>query len=205
MPILHKYIKKEGHYILAGVNGRIVTYRLSADGASRLVDNGINDGEKLSWPMLLELVRQGSAYTGNATEQDEDLSGWKQLGLLFNIPENEPTPADHVPACSCGSLEGLHICEIHRLKIASLLCSSCRDSRRNEIDVSVPIYMINSPTAFDILLARSGLYPDESAATYKNLLNANLAAKWDSMVRKKGKAVQGGLFGESETVQQSLL
>jgi len=33
MPVLHSYRNKEGSYILAGVNGRIVTYRLSVDGA----------------------------------------------------------------------------------------------------------------------------------------------------------------------------
>lgn len=205
MPVLHTYRSKEGYYILAGVNGRIVTYRLSADGASRLIENGINDGENLSWPMLLELVRQGNAYTGNGSDQEEDLSGWTQLCLLFNIQENEPAPADHVPACACGSLEGLHICEVSGIKSATLFCSGCRDSRRAEIDASVPIYLINTPSAFDILLTRAGLSPDETAITYRNLLNANLAAKWNSRVRIKGKAVQEGLFGVPEREQQSLL
>lgn len=41
MPVLHTYRSKEGHYILAGVQGRIVTYRLSSDGASFLKDNSI--------------------------------------------------------------------------------------------------------------------------------------------------------------------
>jgi hypothetical protein len=79
MPVLHTYRSKEGHYILAGVNGRIVTYRLSAEGTEKLVADGITDGSKLSWPMLLELVRAGEAFTGTAGEQDEDLSGWTQL------------------------------------------------------------------------------------------------------------------------------
>lgn len=45
MPVLHTYRSKEGHYILAGVNGRIVTYRLSVDGARRLQNDSITDGD----------------------------------------------------------------------------------------------------------------------------------------------------------------
>jgi hypothetical protein len=205
MPVLHTYRSKEGHYILAGVNGRIVTYRLSSEGARRLQDNSITDGEKFTWAMLLELIRQGDAYTSNSGADDEDLSGWTQLGLLFNIQENEPTAADFVPLCSCGSMEGLHIAEFIKLKTASLLCNECRTSRRDQIDASVPIYMINTPPALDHLLERSGLTPDDSVSEYRELLNASLAAKWKSRILPKGKTVQTGLFEEPEKPQQSLL
>ena len=116
MPVLHTYRSKEGHYILAGVNGRIVTYRLSSEGARRLQDSSINDGEKFSWAILLEFIRKGDAYTSNANADDEDLSGWTQLGLLFNIQENEPASSDLVPLCSCGSMENLHIVELSDTK-----------------------------------------------------------------------------------------
>lgn len=205
MPVLHTYRSKEGHYILAGVNGRIVTYRLSTEGARRLQDNSITDGEKFSWAMLLELIRQGDAYTSNAAEQDEDLSGWTQLGLLFNIQENEPSSSDPVPLCACGSMKGLHIAELADSKIAVLLCDDCRKIRRDQIDASVPIYMINTPTALDHLLERSKLTPDDSVTAYRNLLNTNLAAKWKSRMLPKGQTVQTGLFGEPKKSQQSLL
>ncbi|MHB8122186.1 MAG: hypothetical protein ACYDG4_08540 [Desulfuromonadaceae bacterium] len=205
MPVLHTYRSKEGHYILAGVNGRIVTYRLSSEGARRLQDNRITDGEKFSWQVLLELIRLGDAYTSNASTDDEDLSGWTQLGLLFNIQENEPTSSDLVPLCSCGSMENLHIAELADTKTASLLCDYCRKSRRNQIDASVPIYMINTPPALDHLLERSGLSPDDSVTAYRELLNASLEAKWKSKIRPKVKTVQTGLFGEPEKTQQSLL
>ncbi|MEI8210251.1 MAG: hypothetical protein WCG16_13660 [Methylococcales bacterium] len=205
MPVLHTYRSKEGYYILAGVNGRIVTYRLSTEGACRLQDNGINDNEKFSWQVLLELIRLGDAYTSDASADDEDLSGWTQLGLLFNIQENEPTSFDLVPLCSCGSMESLHIAELADSKTASLLCGECRKSRRDKIDASVPIYMINTPPALDHLLERSKIVPDDSVKAYRELLNTNLAAKWNSRVRPKGKSVQSGLFGEPEKSQQSLL
>ena len=205
MPVLHTYRSKEGHYVLAGVTGRIVTYRLSSDGARRLQDSSINDGDKFSWTMLLELIRQGDAYTGNTGADDEDLSGWTQLGLLFNIPEHEPTPAESVPLCGCGSMEGLHIAELSASKIAFLLCDECRKTRRDQIDASVPIHLINTPSALDHLLERSGLRPDDSVAAYRKLLDSSHAAKWESKVRLKGKSVQAGLFKEPEKEQQSLL
>ena len=205
MPVLHTYRSKEGNYILAGVNGRIVTYRLSQEGARSLQENSITDGEKFSWAMLLELIRQGDAYTSNAAEQDEDLSGWTQLGLLFNIQDNEPSAADPVPLCACGSMKELHIAELAELKTASLLCGDCRRARRDQIDASVPIYMINTPSALDHLLERSKLAPNDSVKAYRKLLNTNLADKWKSRIRPNGKTVQTGLFGVPEKEQQTLL
>jgi hypothetical protein len=205
MPVLHTYRSKEGHYILAGVNGRIVTYRLSTDGALRLQENSINDGAKFSWAILLELIRQGDAYTGNTGADDEDLSGWTQLGLLFNIPEHEPTKAEPVPLCACGSMEGLHVAELADSKTAVLLCDECRKARRDQIDASIPIYMINTPPTLDHLLERSGLTVDVSVAAYRELLNTNHAAIWKSRIRPKGKTMQAGLFEEPEEQQQTLL
>jgi hypothetical protein len=205
MPVLHKYRNKEGHYILAGVQGRIVTYRLSTEGAQRLQDNSITDGAKFSWAILLELIRQGDAYTSISGADDEDLSGWTQLGLLFNIQENEPSAADSVPLCACGSMKGLHIAELADSKTATLLCDECRKTRRDQIDASVPIYLINTPSDLDTLLDRNDLAPDEAVITYRNLLNASLAAKWNNRVRSKVKATQAGFFDKPETEQQSLL
>lgn len=163
------------------------------------------DGSKLSWPILLELVRAGEAFTGTTGEQDEDLSGWTQLGLLFNIQEDEPSSSDPVPLCACGSTEGLHIVELSDTNSAALFCSTCRQSNHNRIGASVPIYLINKPAALDHLLVRSSLTPDGSVIAYHKLLSVNLSAKWNSRVRPKGKTVQAGLFVEPENEQQSLL
>jgi hypothetical protein len=205
MPVLHTYRNKEGHYILAGVNGKIITYRLSNEGAHQLIENGINKGVKFPWSILLELIRQGDAYTGHSGVDPDDVSGWSQLGFTFDILEHEPTQDEPVPLCACGSMEGLHITEAGDTKTASLLCNECRKTRRDQIDASVPVYMINTPSALDHLLERSGLMPEASVMKYRELLNMNLAAKWQSKRLPKVKAVQAGLFGEPEKAQQSLL
>jgi hypothetical protein len=205
MPVLHKYRNKEGHYVLAGVQGRIVTYRLSSEGTQRLQDSSITDGAKFSWQILLELIRQGEAYTSAPGTDDEDLSGWTQLGLLFNIEENEPSAAEAVPLCACGSMEGLHIAELTDSKTATLLCDNCRKSCRDKIDASVPIYMINTPQTLDHLIERSGLTPDKLVSTFRELLNTNQTAKWQSRILPKGKTVQEGLFEAPENPQQSLI
>ena len=110
-----------------------------------------------------------------------------------------------MPLCACGSMEGLHIAELADAKTATLLCNECRISRRDQIDASVPIYMINAPSALDHLLDRSGLTPDGSVTAYRELLSTSLAAKWKSRIHPKGKTVQSGLFEEPEKSQQSLL
>lgn len=205
MPVLHTYRSKEGFYILAGICGKIATYRLSSDGARSLKDNSIDDGDKFSWTMLLELIRKGDAYTSNSGGDTEDLSGWTQLGLLFNIPEHEPTQAEPVPLCASGSMEGLHIAELTDLKAATLLCDECRKAQRNNIDASVPIYMINTPPALDHLLERSGLIANGSVTAFRELLSANHAEVWNRRIRVKGQTVQTGLFEEPENQQQCLL
>ena len=167
MPVLHTYRNKEGHYILAGVNGKIITYRLSNEGAHQLTENGINKGVKFPWSILLALIRQGDAYTGNSGVDAEDVSGWSQLGFTFDIDEHEPTDDEPVPLCACGSMEGLHISELDNPKTASLLCNKCRINRRDQIDASVPVYIINTPSALDHLLERSGLSPDASVVKYR--------------------------------------
>ena len=205
MPVLHAYRKKEGYYVLAGVNGRIVTYRLGSEGVSRIQESDINDNDKFSWAILLELIRQGEAFTSSPGAEDEDLSGWTQLGILFNIEDNEPAPTDSVPLCICGSMEDLHIVELSESKTATMLCQKCRSSRRNEFDASIPIYMISTPSALERLLERSELKPDDSVTAYRGLLNSTLSAKWELKVRPKRTVVQTGLFAEPEKEQRSLL
>jgi len=205
MPVLHTYRNREGHYILAGVNGRIVTYKLCPEGVQRLRGNGINDNDKFSWQVLLELIRQGEAYTNAPGTEDEDLSGWTQLGLLVNIEENEPTATDPVPLCTCGSMNGLHIVELVEQQTATMLCQECRVTRRNEFDASIPIYMINTPATLDRLLDHSKIKADDSLSAFRELLNIALSAKWDSRVRSVRVGVQSELFAEPETEQQSLL
>lgn len=205
MPVLHTYRNKEGHYILAGVNGKIITYRLSNEGARQLDDNGINKGVKFPWSILLELIRQGDAYTGNNGVDSEDISGWSQLGFTFEIDENEPTATDPVPLCACGSMTGLHIVELLEQKTATMLCQDCRITRRTEFDASIPIYMINTPAALDRLLDHSKIKADDSLSAFRELLTIAQSAKWDSRVRSVRTGVQSELFAEPDTDQQSLL
>lgn len=153
----------------------------------------------------MDLIRQGEAYTSCQGRGDEDLSGWTQLGLLFNVAENEPTDADPVPLCACGSMEDLHIVYLDNSKSVSMLCDVCRKTRRNEIDASVPIYMITTPTALDRLVERSGFKLDESVAAYSELLNLSHAAKWNAKGRPQRKVVQTGLFAEQDDKQHNLL
>jgi hypothetical protein len=205
MPALRAYRSKEGHYALAGIKGRIVTYRLSPDGAKRLHDSGILDDCKFPWSLLLELIRQGDAFTGSGVGGDADLSGWTQQGFVFDIPNHEPAITDPVPLCGCGSMEGLHVVGLAAGKAAIILCDACRTARLNDIEASVPIYLITTPTALERLLERDGLTPDATVIAYRDLLSLNLVAKYRAKARPKGASVQNVLFPVPEEPQQRLL
>ena len=188
MPVLHAYRSKEGHYALAGVKGKIVTYRLSVEGVQRLNESGIADDANFPWALLLELMRSGDAYTGSSGRSDEDLSGWTQPGFVFDIPHHEPTLTDPVPYCFCGSLEGLHLVEIIKDKAASILCEGCRMKRLSETNASVPLYLINTTVALDRVLERNQLAADQSIEAFRDLLNFKLAAKWEARAKARKDA-----------------
>jgi hypothetical protein len=68
-----------------------------------------------------------------------------------------------------------------------------------------PSAIITTPPTLGHLLERCGLTPDKSVTTYRELLNASHAAKWNGRVHTKGRIVQTGLFEEPEKPQRSLL
>ena len=63
-----------------------------------------------------------------------------------------PIPAIGGSVLHADQQAGLHIVDIASEKTALILCEACRKARRSDIDASVPIYMINTPTALERLL-----------------------------------------------------
>ncbi len=204
MPALRAYRSKEGHYALAGIKGKIVTYRLSPEGATRLHDNGIPDDGEFPWSMLLELIRHGEAFTGSGAA-DVDLSGWTQTELPLFAAQHEPAPSDPVPCCSCGKLEELHIVGLSSTQSAHILCEACQTQHRNDTCVSVPLYLITAPAALERLLERAELSGDDTVSSYRDLLSLNLEARYRARIRSKRATVQNPLFPVPEEPQGSLL
>ena len=205
MPVLHAYRTKEGHYVLAGVKGKIVTYRLSPEGVQRLHDSGYDDDANFKWALLLELIHGGHAYTGKIKDDEDPLGGWEQPELPFFISQHEPAPTDPVPCCSCGKLEDLHIVGLASDHSARILCDACQVQHREHTTVSVPIYMITTPAALERLLERTGLTGDDTVASYRELLSINLEAKCRARIRPKRITVQPPLIPVPEGPQGSML
>jgi hypothetical protein len=205
MPVLHAYRSKEGHYVLAGVKGKIVTYRLSPEGVRRLHDSGYDDDANFKWALLLELIHGGHAYTGKIKDDEGPPGGWEQPELPLFISQHEPAPTDPVPCCACGSLEVLHIVGLASDHSARILCDACQTQHREYTAISVPIYMITTPAALERLLDRSGLTGDDTVASYRDLLSLNLEAKFRARVRPKRATVRNPLFPVPDEPQGSLL
>jgi hypothetical protein len=86
-------------------------------------------------------------------------------------------------------MEGLHVVGLAADKSALILCDACRTVRLNDIEASVPLYLITTPTALERLLERDGLTPDSTVTAYRDLLSLNLVAKYRAKVRPKGASV----------------
>ena len=201
MPVLYPYKKRPGHYALAGINGTIVTYRVTPEGVRRLADKGIQEREKFSWTVLLGLVSLGEASTGGTGGGDEDLSGWTQTGFLFDIPGDEPAANDLVPVCACGSVTDLHVTGTPEGEgtTGSLRCAVCRE---NDVVVpvfSIPLYLIPKTAQLARIITQEKVTPDDSLEGFRRLLDRQAREKWlqqspRKSPRQESLLPQGSLF-----------
>ena len=103
MPILHKYVDQSGYYVKTNIKGNLVTFQLTKEGLSRLLQAGCDDKRKFPIQILLDLVRDGDAYTeGSGVSSVPDP---KQIQFDFApVPEIE----NLFPQCSkCASYDDL--------------------------------------------------------------------------------------------------
>jgi hypothetical protein len=191
MPVLHKYVDGSGYYILTSINGHVISFQLTAAGYKKLKEAGIGPGHKFSRFLLLDLYRDGHAYThGSGLSGPEVIPG---QGIIEFPPE--PETEKLLPSCSnCSSLKDLHLAEIiNKGNSVKILCSECRASNRASIDSSIPLSMLARSSLKNFLSMRQFDIIDPTVVAYQKLLNMEFEDKWVK-VKKKKKPVQGSLL-----------
>lgn len=204
MPVLHQYKKKDNCYILTSINGAVVTFQVTSEGHQRLIDSGIEPGERFGRGLLLELCRYGEAFTFNASP-NIDLSGWTQIALDF---ANDPDPEELLSTCAaCSSPYGLHVVEVIEpdSRYLSVRCQQCRDKDIAAIGMCIPTPLLTRQVFNRMLEMAGGIELDQAAASFKSLLEREFIQKWDKVKRGRAKAVQDSLFPISEERQAALL
>ena len=184
MPVLRKYLDRDGFYVITSIKGSVVTYQLSPDGAEKLRKAGINPGDKFSRFVLLDLYQSGDVFTGHSgTGEVVPYLHPGQGELDFaNDPESEST----LPACSvCSSPYSLNLVEVNGDEhFATILCSECR-SKTSGIDVSIPLPLVSRKILSLFLTLKSIDKKDVSVLAFQELLDQDFSKRWEGLRRLK--------------------
>lgn len=204
MPVLHKYKKRNEHYILTRLSGAIITFQITTEGRCRLAALGVEEGQQFGRSLLMELCKSGDAYT-SATAPEIDLSGWVQTSLDFS---DDPVPESSVPVCAgCGSPYGLHLVSITRkgqAPVLSIRCDGCCASQRELVGICVPAPALTRPFMKRIM-GFSGIEAlDAAAEAYRDMLECTYLDRL-YQARPSVKPVQESLFGTDNQGQGKLL
>lgn len=202
MPVLHKYTDRKGYYILTSIKGNIITFQLTKEGESKLIDANVENSQTFGRAILLDLVRTGNAYTQGSgprkinTDYDE-----RQMEFDF---KDDPDPETMFPSChGCSSLNDLHLVEIKGVESqGSILCEECRTKKSGAIDTSIPLFLVSRSLLKRLLNEKSIEKLDDSVITYQQLLNAEFESKWETFL--KSKSSQQRLFEKDHGNQSEL-
>src|SRR5438093_5224414 len=142
MPRLHKYRNRNACYVLTAIRGAVITYQLTTEGEKKLATAGIGCGKQFHRALLLDLYRNGDAYTGGSVD---DPSLTNQLEMDF---ANDPDPETAFPACDiCRSVNDLHLTLTGSPEdlVAQLQCAACRAIPAARPDTSIPVALLSRP------------------------------------------------------------
>lgn len=188
MPVLHRYKKGNLYYVFTEINGKIITFKLTGDGETKLKSAGILPGKTFGRAILLDLYRSGDAYTyGKGLDPLGEKVEPHQLEFDFL---KDPEPESLFPLCAiCSSPDDLHLVEVKdQNHYASLLCTDCRMNQRGSIDTSIPLSLVTRPTLKRLLEMKRIEKRDSSVSNYQSLLDKEFKDNWDALTkRKRGK------------------
>lgn len=198
MPTLHGYADGSGHYAKANLNGRVVTFQLTAAAAQRLVSAGLGDGARLPGKLLLALIQSGDAFTGAGVKVEDT----NQVALPFGDCELD---ADGLlPRCEeTGGLIDLHLVVLDDglgggRRRARLLALEPRHVLRKHTALSVPVAAL-SWRGLEHLVA-SGKVPGDAkvVATLRRWFDHQLASAWDDLGKLRAARQEGLAFDRAD-------
>ena len=98
MPIVHRYVDGRGYYIKTNIQGSIVTYQVTAQGAEYLHRNNQGDYSDISPQQLQYMIKRHMVYTGGA--------GPGSIGPAGKAyPESKDAMQEILDSCGCCSAQ----------------------------------------------------------------------------------------------------
>jgi hypothetical protein len=188
MPVFYERTDGSGFYAKACIQGSIVTFQLTARGAARLREAGVESGGTFPLRLLMALYRPGDAYTLKGGTGPK--AGYHEAEqFAFGFEENQS--AERLfPACSeTGSYDDLHLVVYHvgGKATAKLLCPSARAKVAAATTISLPLALVSAEglTQLEIL----GKVPTDSDVirALRQMFADDLGAEWDAFRQLKAQ------------------
>jgi len=207
MPVLHEYRDKVGYYVLTSIEGNIITFQLTSNGAKKLLAAGIKVGDRFRRAYLYKLWLTGDAFT-QRTGPGQIESGRRSQKELDFAKDREPETL--FPRCSiCRSMEDLHLVEIGEgdKRSGSLYCALCRKKNAMDIDTSIPVQFVTKGVFEKLLELKNLKGIDEAASNFKKLLDKAFQEKWSDLLEKRirDKAIEQKVLFAKEEGQRKLV
>jgi hypothetical protein len=194
MPILEP--KTSGGYVAkATIKKVLVTFHLTAFGQKRLLDAGIEPGQKFPLALLADLAKEGHAWTPPSVAEKTGLNWAQQFDL--NLAGDEAAERLFAACADCASYEDLHLVawESKRGPATKLLCGGCRAALPERFTLSVPLPLL-SLAALNQLEAQGKLAAGNAVASkLRKSMAADLSATWETFRRQKSQRQEGFDFG----------
>jgi hypothetical protein len=193
MPRLHKYRNRNACYVLTAIRGAVITYQLTPEGEKKLATAGIACGQQFHRALLLDLYRNGDAYTGGSGVDDPLAS---QMEMDF---ANDPDPETAFPACDvCKSVNDLHLTLTGSAEnlVAQLQCATCRAVPAARPDTSIPVALLSRPILSRLFQMKPVKQKGKNVAQFEELLRTEFESKWEALRKRRGVS-QSTLFNTS--------
>lgn len=192
MPVFYHRTDGSGFYAKACIQGSIVTFQLTARGADKLREAGVEAGGKFPLRLLMALYRPGDAFTLKGGTGPK--AGYHEADqFAFGFEENQN--AERLfPACSeTGSYDDLHLVVYDESgkATAKLLCPSARAKVANQVNVNLPLALVSLESL--ARLESLGKLPADSEAVrgLRRSLADDLSVEWDAFRKLKAQRQSG--------------
>ena len=192
MPVFYQRTDGSGFYAKACIQGSIVTFQLTARGADKLREAGVEAGGKFPLRLLMALYRPGDAFTLKGGTGPK--AGYHEADqFAFGFEENQS--AERLfPACSeTGSYDDLHlvVCDDGGKATAKLLCPQSRAKVAGKTTVNLPLALVSLESLARLeTLGKLPLDCDVVRSLRQSLAD-DLSAEWDTFRRLKAQRQSG--------------
>ncbi len=192
MPVFYQRTDGSGFYAKACIQGSIVTFQLTARGAAKLREAGVEPCGRFPLHLLMALYRPGDAFTLKGGTGPK--AGYHEADqFTFEFEENQS--AERLfPACSeTGSYDDLHlvIYDDGGKVTVKLLCPEARMKVASKATLNLPLALVSLESLSRLEILGKLPADSEMVRSFRQSLADDLSAEWEKFRQLKAQRQSG--------------